>query len=1466
MSIEPKENAPQSLKEFWDKTIIYFEERTGQKLDGVSRSLNDLQKTLNEHYKAQQDSEDVSKAKAIGFQMIHCIQLLGGIAAQGASMAFSPAGLCFNALSFLLDIPKKIHEFHGEIDAIFAEVGPALAQFRIYQRMEENTQLDEALRMTITGVMTCFVDLCANCMVIHNDGRWKSFKRSAKRVLLDDGSVKDELDKFKNLTQNQLNIQATLTLEVALETNQYVSFIKTTTIEIDATTKVIRTEVSGLVEGERKRTLDDARKKYLSTIKSTLGLKDEQITTVTDARDRMWKSSMKDSGKWLNDVDKYKEWIDRDSTAEPFLVLTGDPGTGKSYLVSAIAKQIKSSNSAIKAERNLVGYYSFSIAGKSDSDRQRPETAIKSICVQLAEQGHVYAKHVAGACSEPGKDEKYFRDANCQDLWTTLGIGSPVKNTTHYIFLDAVTESTLQATELDRLVEAIQQDPLANPEDGKSSRVRVLVSVEPSMLKQSKLSSTSTKCIDITHYNHDDIQAFIVEELKKSDLFQGNDEDSQRRKKMAEERLMKRSNNCYITVQQDLSKIREIIASGGTEDELNRVLQDSSSDPTDLVRSDLETLEAVLKPREIEEINELLIWAVAGSGAFELEEMAAALFLRFNNVSLQPLAQKITGKYSKIFALAYEDEYMILKDYIEDCVVAKRDGPRQSPDDPRITATISITNGNVKSVQRFFWDLNHYSFFKEFAFQPGSDLPDTVTRKIQLYKVDAHLEIVKRAFSFFLMPVKDDRGKPLGRYLMGYITDHLRALYEATGPDKLQPAEKEYIASHIYGMFNEEDMIEKNWEFRDWVTWYKSDEEMEIFWNWLDDPVAVGRLGVRDKRWLAEMKENKNRNQSLLTPIMTAVARNWLKESKWGPWEAYNWVNGFLTLANNDTNEEIETVQDDKQTSIDSNSTAGMVTRAEKWCKEALKVGQVDHIWCTCLAQTYVGMGETDAAVKQYEQAAIILKAQDPTNKDLLRDVYQALGKSSSNRDVALEFYKQAYQQDEGNVNTLYALLTRYVSSGKEDEALPIIQKAVTEKTPGTDSALFISILKTAVVNEAEEDVLAIFKALSSLVSVSPEYWAVFQHELEAAIEKARTADKYDELAIFLLQLGSAMHHLRKEFPDDLDKTEGLWHECLAIVRDKISSGNQEELVFVGEQALDRLSMFYFERAIHAGGAELEDNVEKLQEACEDDRLSSSVKYLLASFYTLNGQREKARDLLRSEMVVAFNILFDADISNDWAGFLALRHLLNHTGDYENSRKACLIVPEWRFDREVLDMLVAEEPSLGTAGTQLVNFYDQEFPHDDMKQSTFDKIIEEAQRLSAAAELGSEEAAACSRVCKILNEINSSFDVQILCDNCRRSWDYETTFHTCKYCYNVDLCDICWKTLRSNETGKVLACSKLHDWWEMKPWTKDSYARAYKKLILVKAEDGTDKLISSSKWLGILCEEWGLSKADWNFE
>ena len=49
--------------------------------------------------------------KKIVSDILKAIEILGGVAAQGASAILSPAGLCFNALEFVLSVPVMISEF-----------------------------------------------------------------------------------------------------------------------------------------------------------------------------------------------------------------------------------------------------------------------------------------------------------------------------------------------------------------------------------------------------------------------------------------------------------------------------------------------------------------------------------------------------------------------------------------------------------------------------------------------------------------------------------------------------------------------------------------------------------------------------------------------------------------------------------------------------------------------------------------------------------------------------------------------------------------------------------------------------------------------------------------------------------------------------------------------------------------------------------------------------------------------------------------------------------------------------------------------------------------------------------------------------------------------------------------------------------------------------------------------------------
>lgn len=196
-----------------------------------------------------------------------------------------------------------------------------------------------------------------------------------------------------------------------------------------------------------------------------------------------------------------------------------------------------------------------------------------------------------------------------------------------------------------------------------------------------------------------------------------------------------------------------------------------------------------------------------------------------------------------------------------------------------------------------------------------------------------------------------------------------------------------------------------------------------------------------------------------------------------------------------------------------------------------------------------------------------------------------------------------------------------------------------------------------------------------------------------------------------------------KDSPEQLAHAAGDLRECLDTIRERVAEEDRYRLDFIKQSAIDRLSMVYFDRAIQTEGEEPEADVERLRQVHMDDPAAKIPKSALASLYSIKGQRDKARDISRAEIVEAFNILADDDILNDLDGFVALRNLLNHTGDYENALRAALLLPELRFDGTVLTTLLAGEgPSMEAVSEELVQYYDRECPDTDRHWENLTKL------------------------------------------------------------------------------------------------------------------------------------------------
>jgi hypothetical protein len=269
-------------------------------------------------------------------------------------------------------------------------------------------------------------------------------------------------------------------------------------------------------------------------------------------------------------------------------------------------------------------------------------------------------------------------------------------------------------------------------------------------------------------------------------------------------------------------------------------------------------------------------------------------YLRFERDLLESLDKYIAKNFSKLLTFG-PDSFCRLNEGIEECVIKEREVPRLTSAAPKITATITITNADITTTQRFLWDLNRYGMLENFNFRTGTENSDSPKSEIRLNKVDAHLAIVKSALKF-LEQEPNAATKAIGPYLLSELPKHLKVLFEATELDAIGAEDKRAIGKGIYNLFDDVTIIQKHWESCDRITWYKETESISIFLKWLDDKTAISELSRKDKVWLREVQTAKSPSRALLNLVTTMIAKHWLLTREWETSYPFSWIQGFLTL------------------------------------------------------------------------------------------------------------------------------------------------------------------------------------------------------------------------------------------------------------------------------------------------------------------------------------------------------------------------------------------------------------------------------------------------------------------------------------------------------------------------------------------------------------------------------------------
>lgn len=481
--------------------------------------------------------------------------------------------------------------------------------------------------------MVSFVDICALSVELRETGKWRNFKNGMKLVLLqNDSGVKEEIDRFESLTAAHTSIQGTQSLKILLESKSDIFTLMQRASDTGEQVEKISGTVDKIKDSEDKRNAKEIRQAQLATIKKKLDLTEKApVTKSNKIGDALWESCVPGTARWFENQTEhpaYAKWADSsDSATNPILIINGEQNTGKSVLLSAIARTLTSTYKLPEKASTrtwVAAYYFPNSAGKEEDGKKPIETAMKCIAYLLAEQDELYAKNLSQSLDAKPDLERYLKEATRKELWDLLEIGSSKNKSTHYVILDGIGGLPDNFRQARDEFFSILASAMARPSHQQNPpRPRFAISARPST-PTTALGELSWK-IDIGLHNVSDMKKFIDHELEAKGLFQDDDEDSVRMKTKIQDTLSREVNGNFAKVGAAIEQIGRVVAADGLESDVDNIINASNKDEKSMSEEVVRQLQEQLSADEIKELNELLIWVVYGNWWFSVQELEAAL-------------------------------------------------------------------------------------------------------------------------------------------------------------------------------------------------------------------------------------------------------------------------------------------------------------------------------------------------------------------------------------------------------------------------------------------------------------------------------------------------------------------------------------------------------------------------------------------------------------------------------------------------------------------------------------------------------------------------------------------------------------------------------------------------------------------------------------------------------------------------
>ncbi|WEW55846.1 hypothetical protein PRK78_001279 [Emydomyces testavorans] len=1478
----------EDLDQMWNEAQIEFQKISGRdpKTFAVLRVDEVIAKISQKKEADEKANARYKRAKDIVNKTLLCIQNLGSIAADAASKAFAPSTLCFNAVSYLITTAQHYSKIFDGVSDLFDRISAFLDRFEVYARSKTmGVQIDLHLRRIIHELLRSFMRICALSI--------KICKQSKVLLALEvfsfgtDKGVSEELSRLETLVQRETGMSVALILEsvkvneskVATGFAETKGSLKTIDSKVDGITGQLAGVSSYLEKAEQLKEADGLSKRNREKIKHALKIEKE-----------MWRSDQEEfvrtlvpgSGEWLFTDPQFVAWVDKEGYADPILSFEAREGFGKSYLCStAIRRLFQLYPPSNKEARVSVAYYFFQ---KDNKDEKSVNKALRAIIWQLTQHDAVYQKSVAGACDKP---EEF---GNTLELWKQLVVQFSAKTeATVFVVLDGIDEAE---TETGHPLIQILRDVSLFAAEKRPLSLRLLISGRPrSFLEINKTPNIAMSTIQLGTCNKEDILKYVEIRLETMEIFKKSDQsDIQELKERVRTELTDGARGDFFKLNYMLTEISK----KRRRKEVEEVLEHADEDRQATIGREIERLRQTLGYEDIQDLNELLTWVIGAKQWPLLTTLEGALFVKNGENSLMPLEEQVREKYSALLEVSEYQTLTITSDSIIEHFRMK--AQQEAVEEATHTA---LHESEVAIIKRFLRNVCDEELFNKFGFE------EFFQRKLSHKSTSIHVDLENMHAHILLSSLKAICGEKrsevtqLLEYSFYWLPDHLNEVDLALTP----PGPKSTIGSQLIKLFLEEKYVDRWWtEERMWMrTWWVYDDDYSnIVLEWFKDSAVVKGLTEEQRKWVHGLTSSSSPDDDLLKPIAKIMAKRWLQTcGLWFVKDIYWWLLGYITKIQ-------KRIGEGERVTGDVQPTLEQILDVEKWAMKELDVTEQDSLWAVQMAITLRHYGFYEQAIER-STISKNLEASNWRAQFCLAQTHALQGEYKPALEVlaeVIEMFRKDEKLMEQWCSVFYEDILYYL--GEWNVELHEYEAAMEafREIQAHDPDSYEPVLRIILILEAKEAYVEIIERLQSmgnevneegltrLVAMAHQYAdsrlyhqtitkaGRAAHKLETiketyqiAVEAAKSSESR-LTALTALRYWYALS-LYYDYPDHDAHEEAIavWEQNVASIP-RISN---QTISNVRWSTVAKLASVYLQEAKEAGFntnvAETYRNklifLSSSNRAASDDDyyLHIDAKLMLARFYHLMGDKQKAIETLRGHIKLALDILDDDDETNDWQGFKRLSVCLSHVDDDVNALAAWSLLgpildnPQDDSDEDE-DEEVASESEKSELGAPNGNVEEKdketssqthagEDEDDDEEEEETSEHVDGDALASALHEASANKPSPSNTS---LNRDSSGLQghLHFVCDGaCGREWFYADDTYACKDCLDVQFGSECYEKLKAG-TLEQKVCSKDHSFLYVPRWDSEAAEKVPEGHVRVG-----DDVIPIQSWLVKIRKEYG---------